>query len=154
MEEPAIAPIQESYNTKLKALENAAQSISLVNGPLFIIGQGPLPTIILGIKDITNTLQTNNERGFIDPFYAKDLMYILIGKAGLLSLVPVVGKPVADALGDLQSAVDSKASQEITKLQEESKNDEAEKLSKNLNDAKASISLATNQYKGIAGNVA
>ncbi|KAF2819630.1 hypothetical protein CC86DRAFT_306745 [Ophiobolus disseminans] len=44
-----------SLTTKSRAILPDAQSISLVNGPLFIIGQGPIPKVINGFRDIVVT---------------------------------------------------------------------------------------------------
>jgi hypothetical protein len=43
---------------KSQALQAPAQSISLVNGPLILIGQGPFPQIIVGFTDIVSTATT------------------------------------------------------------------------------------------------
>jgi hypothetical protein len=40
---------------KSMALQPVAQSISVVNGPLIVIGQGPFPNIITGFVDIVST---------------------------------------------------------------------------------------------------
>jgi hypothetical protein len=43
---------------KSQALQGPAQSISVINGPLIIIGQGPFPKIIIGFTDIVSTATT------------------------------------------------------------------------------------------------
>jgi hypothetical protein len=43
---------------KSQALQAPAQTITLVNGPLIIIGQGPFPQIITGFTDIVSTAAT------------------------------------------------------------------------------------------------
>jgi hypothetical protein len=40
---------------KSQALQAPAQSITIINGPLIIIGQGPFPEIIRGFADIVTT---------------------------------------------------------------------------------------------------
>jgi hypothetical protein len=40
---------------KSQALQAPAQSITIINGPLIIIGQGPFPQIIAGFTDIVAT---------------------------------------------------------------------------------------------------
>lgn len=44
--------------TKSQALEAPAQSITIVNGPLIIVGQGPFPQVITGLMDIVSTATT------------------------------------------------------------------------------------------------
>jgi hypothetical protein len=43
---------------KSQALQAPAQSITIINGPLIIIGQGPFPQIIAGFTDIVSTATT------------------------------------------------------------------------------------------------
>jgi hypothetical protein len=43
---------------KSQALQAPAQSITIINGPLIIIGQGPFPEIIRGFTDIVSTATT------------------------------------------------------------------------------------------------
>lgn len=43
---------------KSQALQAPAQSITIVNGPLIIVGQGPFPQIINGFVDIVSTATT------------------------------------------------------------------------------------------------
>jgi hypothetical protein len=43
---------------KSQALQAPAQSITIVNGPLILIGQGPFPQIITGFTDIVSTAVT------------------------------------------------------------------------------------------------
>jgi len=45
----------ESLTTKTLALQPQADMITLVNGPLIIIGQGPFPKLIQGFVDIVQT---------------------------------------------------------------------------------------------------
>jgi hypothetical protein len=44
--------------TKSQALQAPAQSITIINGPLIIIGQGPFPQLIVGFQDIVTTATT------------------------------------------------------------------------------------------------
>ena len=63
---PVIAqstPAQVVSNIKMitqksQALQAPAQSITIVNGPLIIAGQGPFPQIIAGFTDIVSTATT------------------------------------------------------------------------------------------------
>lgn len=43
---------------KSQALQAPAQSITIINGPLIIVGQGPFPEIIRGFVDIVSTATT------------------------------------------------------------------------------------------------
>jgi hypothetical protein len=43
---------------KSQALQAPATSITIINGPLIIIGQGPFPQIITGFVDIVSTATT------------------------------------------------------------------------------------------------
>jgi hypothetical protein len=43
---------------KSQALQAPAQIISIVNGPLILVGQGPFPQIITGFADIVSTANT------------------------------------------------------------------------------------------------
>jgi hypothetical protein len=59
----ALTATQMSDNIKMitiksQALQAPAQSITIVNGPLIIIGQGPFPEIITGFQDIITTVTT------------------------------------------------------------------------------------------------
>jgi hypothetical protein len=40
---------------KSNSLSAPAQSISIVNGPLIVVGQGPFPAIIKGLTDVVET---------------------------------------------------------------------------------------------------
>ncbi|KAK6516164.1 hypothetical protein TWF506_006076 [Arthrobotrys conoides] len=114
--------------TKSRALQTPAKSISLINGPLIIIGQGPFPQIIVGFTEIITITSTaiaqmqgsasitapadataiaNAFRTFVKVH--QELLNILIGKAGLFSTVPLVGQPVAAVLRQLEAIVDTVA---------------------------------------------
>lgn len=58
-----LTPAQVVTNIQLltqksQALQAPAQSITLINGPLILIGQGPFPRIITGFTDIVSTATT------------------------------------------------------------------------------------------------
>ncbi|KAK3201594.1 hypothetical protein GRF29_185g1508056 [Pseudopithomyces chartarum] len=113
---------------KSQALQAPAQSITIINGPLIIIGQGPFPQIIAGFTDIvaTGTTALSQMQG-MPPVPAGDksdaifdafrefvrvhqvLLNILIGKAGLFSTVPFIGQPVAAVLRQIENVVDTLA---------------------------------------------
>jgi hypothetical protein len=57
----ALSPSQMVDNIRIvtqksQALQAPAQSITIINGPLIIIGQGPFPQIIAGFTDIVSTV--------------------------------------------------------------------------------------------------
>lgn len=59
----ALTPAQivdniKMLTTKSQALQGPAQSITIINGPLIVIGQGPFPQIIAGFTDIVTTTTT------------------------------------------------------------------------------------------------
>lgn len=59
----AITPAQMVDNirmltSKSQALQAPAQSITIINGPLIVIGQGPFPQLIAGFTDIIATTTT------------------------------------------------------------------------------------------------
>ena len=53
-----IADGIKTITQKSAALQAPAQSITVLNAPLIVIGQGPLPGIIAGFTDITSTGNT------------------------------------------------------------------------------------------------
>ncbi|KAI4648077.1 hypothetical protein J4E93_004488 [Alternaria ventricosa] len=127
----AITPAEvvtniKSITQKSQALQSPAQSISVVNGPLVLIGQGPFPKIILGFSDIVTTATTaiaqmqgmprepagastdavfEAFREFVRVHQA--LLNILIGKAGLFQTVPFIGQPVSAVLRQIEQVVDT-----------------------------------------------
>ncbi|KAJ8122435.1 hypothetical protein ONZ43_g1371 [Nemania bipapillata] len=147
-----IADAIGSLTQKSQALQAPAQSITILNAPLIVIGQGPFPTIIAGFTDIVSTanalinqlpgtapIQKRDEkehardlsprgpdadlvfgafREFVRVHQA--LLNILIGKAGILETVPVIGQPVATALRGVESVVDTIAITLINLLQNHS----------------------------------
>jgi hypothetical protein len=59
-----LSPAQVVSNIRMltqksQALQAPAQSITIINGPLIIIGQGPFPQIIVGFTDIVTTATTS-----------------------------------------------------------------------------------------------
>ncbi|PMD29432.1 UVI-1 protein [Hyaloscypha variabilis F] len=109
-----------------QALQAPANSINILSGPLFLIGQGPFPQIVIGFTQIVNTVTDDiqamqgtqpfnvlsDENSILDAFTTfvevhQELLQILIGKAGLLNDLPFVGPPVAQVLRNLESVVDT-----------------------------------------------
>lgn len=52
---PQIADGLKLVTDKSQALKAPAQSISILNAPLIVIGQGPFPVLISGFTDIVST---------------------------------------------------------------------------------------------------
>ncbi|KAK3897262.1 hypothetical protein C8A05DRAFT_39192 [Staphylotrichum tortipilum] len=158
-----IADSLASLTRKFQDLQNPAQRISLVNAPLIIIGQGPFPQIIAGLNDITSTgkaltdqfdgtpnlegaegdLVFNAFRGFVRVQQA--FLNILIGKAGILEKVPLVGDPVANSLRGVEGVDDTISINLINLLISKTQDaqDEANALSE-------SIDLCISKYEGLA----
>ncbi|KAG9375524.1 hypothetical protein A1F94_013899 [Pyrenophora tritici-repentis] len=124
----AISAAEVTVNIKVvtqksMALQQPAQSISLVNGPLILIGQGPFPKLIFGFADIVTTATAaifrckacprsllaqppmqSSRHSFVRVHQA--LLNILIGKAGLFQAVPFIGQPIAAVLRQIEGVVD------------------------------------------------
>jgi len=125
-----------SLTMKSQSLIEPAQSLTILNGPLVVAGQGPLPKIILGFGDIitTATGAFAQMQGMpkVAPGADSDLIFdsfrefvrihqillnTLIGKAGLFTTVPFVGAPVAAVLRQIEKIVDTLAFTLIDTLQ-------------------------------------
>ncbi|TGJ78445.1 hypothetical protein E0Z10_g10309 [Xylaria hypoxylon] len=145
-------------------LQAPAQSISIVNAPLIIIGQGPFPTIIAGFTQIVTTVTAtlsqldgtgpvtnpadadiifNAFRGFVRVH--QDLLNILIGKAGILTKVPLIGQPVATVLRQVESVVDTIAISLIDLVESRAKD-----LTSEANALGGTLDLAIKQYEGLS----
>ncbi|KAF3901322.1 hypothetical protein ABW20_dc0101760 [Dactylellina cionopaga] len=152
-----------SLTMKSQGLQRPARSITLLNGPLIVVGLGPLPTIITGFTDIVNTAQNaittmagsspitvpadatmvaNAFREFVRVHQA--LLNILIVKAGLFTTVPLIGVPVATALRGIEEVVDTIALGIIALV--ESK---ANGLSADADSLKTTIQTARSSYEGL-----
>ncbi|KAK4223795.1 hypothetical protein QBC38DRAFT_398957 [Podospora fimiseda] len=127
----ALTPTEITNNirtltSKSQALVAPAQSITIVNGPLIIIGQGPFPTIVAGFQDTVSTttkyieamqgtpsITAESDAAIIADAFREfvkvnqGLLNILIGKAGIMSQVPIVGQPVSASLRSVESVVDT-----------------------------------------------
>ncbi|KAH7319089.1 hypothetical protein BKA65DRAFT_569262 [Rhexocercosporidium sp. MPI-PUGE-AT-0058] len=149
---------------KSQALQQPAQSISLINGPLIVIGLGPFPKIILGFTDIVTTTTTAlAQMNGMDPVPAgaqsdaifdafrefvrvhQVLLNILIGKAGLFSTVPLIGGPVAAALREVENIVDTVAFALIDAVQSR-----ATDLQRQGDALSGTLTTAINAYGGIS----
>jgi hypothetical protein len=168
----AITPAEvvdniKKLTVKSQALQQPAQTISLINAPLMIIGQGPFPKIIIGFTDIVTTataaiaqMQGNPKvtaaadataiadafREFVRVHQA--LLNILIGKAGLLQSVPFIGPPVAAVLRQVETVVDTIAFGLIDTVEAK-----ATELRGDAGALKGTIELAIKKYDGITGGI-
>ncbi|KAI2636699.1 UVI-1 [Xylaria nigripes] len=158
-------------------LQAPAQSITIVNAPLIVIGGGPFPQLIAGFSKIVITTQTLisqlavpvarsvpekvhardiHLRDTVDPADAvfdafrdfvrvhQDLLNILIGKAGILTKIPVVGAPVAAALRGVEGVVDTVTIALITLFQTR-----AEDFEVQGNALGNTLELCINSYAGL-----
>ncbi|KAH6631615.1 UVI-1 [Chaetomium tenue] len=169
-----IADSIKSITDKGAELQAPAQSITILNAPLIVIGQGPFPTLITGFNDIVSTANVLisqlpgtdpvQRRGRIPAGIARrgpdaDLVFnayremvsvyqillnILIGKAGLLEQIPLVGQPVATALRNVEGVVDTIAITLINLVESRARDLESE-----ANSLDATLSLCINKYDGL-----
>ncbi|KAK3988382.1 hypothetical protein QBC44DRAFT_292940 [Cladorrhinum sp. PSN332] len=170
----ALTPAQiidgiNALTTKSRALQTPAQSITLVNSPLIVIGQGPFPKLIVGFTDIvtTATVVINQSPGTPKITSATDaaavadsfrnfvivhqkLLNILIGKSGLLTQLPFVGPPVAAVLRQVEAVVDTIAFSLLDLIE-----DSASKTSLARDHAALAntIETAIEKYSGLAGGI-
>ncbi|KAJ4400327.1 hypothetical protein N0V91_008786 [Didymella pomorum] len=148
---------------KSQALQAPAQSITIINGPLIIIGQGPFPQIIAGFTDIVSTATTaiaqmqgmapvpagqpsddifDAFREFVRVHQA--LLNILIGKAGLFQTVPFIGQPIAAVLRQIENVVDTIAFGLIDQVQSR-----ASDLQSQANSLDGSLTICIEKYEGV-----
>ncbi|KAI0105774.1 UVI-1 [Nemania sp. FL0031] len=165
----ALSPAQiasglKTVTTQSQKLQAPAQSITIVNAPLIVIGQGPLPTLIAGFTEIVTTATTiisqtdgtpkiTNQadadlvfdafRGFVRVH--QELLNILIGKAGLLTQVPFIGPPVAAVLRQVEGVVDSIAFFLIDTVEGRTKDIESE-----ANSLGSTLDLTISKYQGLS----
>ncbi|KAI1755839.1 UVI-1 [Xylaria castorea] len=165
----ALTPAQiadglKTITTLSQNLQEPAQSITLVNAPLIVIGQGPFPKIITGFTQIvtaaTNTISqfqdtppiTNAADATLvfDAFRSfvrvhQELLNILIGKAGILEQVPFIGPPVASVLRGVESVVDTIAITLIDLVESHSKD-----IQSDANSLGSTLDLAIQKYDGLS----
>ncbi|KAI1533290.1 hypothetical protein PtrSN001A_006924 [Pyrenophora tritici-repentis] len=157
----AISAAEVTVNIKVvtqksMALQQPAQSISLVNGPLILIGQGPFPKLIFGFADIvtTATAAISQMQGMPkEPagpatdavFEAFPLLNILIGKAGLFQAVPFIGQPIAAVLRQIEGVVDTIAFMLIATFEAR-----ASDFQKEASTLTGTLSLCIAKYDGLS----
>ncbi|KAK3389110.1 hypothetical protein B0T20DRAFT_464762 [Sordaria brevicollis] len=147
---------------KARALQEPAQSITIINAPLIVIGQGPFPRIIVGHNDIvsTSTALISQFPG-TEPFGDKcaaittsfkefvrvnqAYLNILIGKAGLLTQAPFIGQPMATSLRQVESVYDE-ISITLINLCEST----ATGLSADANSLGSTLDLAIQKYENLS----
>ncbi|GAQ91769.1 hypothetical protein KFL_008490030 [Klebsormidium nitens] len=147
-----------------QALQAPAQSITIINGPLIVIGQGPFPKIIVGFTEMITELTTSiaeaqgaERLSGADTTAVADavrdmvrvhqaLLNILIGKAGLFNTVPFIGQPVAEVLRQYEGVIDAYLFQ-LTDLAS------SEAASKTISGQQMSLdgttTIAINAYSGL-----
>ncbi|KAI0112456.1 hypothetical protein GGR51DRAFT_557038 [Nemania sp. FL0031] len=165
-----IADGIKSITQKSQELQAPAQSITILNAPLIVIGQGPFPQLIAGFTDIVSTAtaltaqlpgtppiqkraekehaRDLNSRGADADLFVRVhqvLLNILIGKAGILEQVPVIGQPVATVLRQVEGVVDTIAITLIN-LTEARAND----ISSDADSLGNTLDLAISKYEGIS----
>jgi len=153
-----------SLTQKSQALQAPAQSITLINGPLIVIGQGPFPQIIVGFTDIVTTATTALTQmqgmpavpagapsdAIFDAFREfvrvhQVLLNILIGKSGLFSTVPFVGQPVASVLRQVENVVDTIAFSLIDNVQSRASDLQGQAMS-----LSGTLDICIAKYEGIS----
>ncbi|KAI1423904.1 UVI-1 [Xylaria sp. FL1777] len=168
----ALTPIQiatsiNQVTVLSQNLQTPANSITLVNAPLIIVGRGPFPKIITGFTQIVTTVSTaiiqlrdtppvtveadadlilNAFRGFVRVH--QELLNILIGKAGIITDVPVVGPPVAAVLRKVEGVVDTVAITLINLVEVRSKD-----LENEANNLDGTLKITIQKYEGVQTNV-
>ncbi|GAP89916.1 putative uvi-1 protein [Rosellinia necatrix] len=165
----ALTPAQIATSLKQvtdlsRQLQGPAASITIVNAPLIVIGQGPFPQIISGFTQIV-TVATSAISQFdgtapitveadatlvFDAFRTfvrvhQDLLNILIGKAGILSKVPFIGPPVAAVLRQVEGVVDAIAITLINLVESRTKD-----LASEANALGASLDVTIKAYEGLS----
>jgi len=167
-----LSPAQVVSNIKMltsksQALQAPAQSITVINGPLIIIGQGPFPQIIAGFSDIVSTATTAigqmqgmppvpagaDSDAIYDAFREfvrvhQVLLNILIGKAGLFNTVPFIGQPLAAILRQIENVVDTIAFGLIDAVESR-----ASDLQREANSLDGTLTICINSYEGLSGNL-
>lgn len=176
LDKRALTPAQIVDNirmltSKSQALQAPANSITIVNGPLIIIGQGPFPRIIAGFTDIVSTATTAiaQMQGSAPVTTAADataiadafrefvrvhqvLLNILIGKAGLFQTVPFIGQPVAAVLRQIESAVDTIAFGLIGMFESAAVGAQRQAVQSDANSLGMTIQTTIKSYEGLSTN--
>ncbi|KAI0458511.1 UVI-1 [Xylaria acuta] len=159
-----IADSLKTITVQSQKLQGPAQSITIVNAPLIVIGQGPFPTLIQGFTEIVSTATiTISQLGgtapitsdadatiVFDAFRAfvrvhQELLNILIGKAGILTKVPFVGQPIATVLRSVEGVVDTIAITLIDLVESRTKD-----LTSEANSLGSTLDLTIERYSSLS----
>ncbi|KAM7215128.1 hypothetical protein V8F06_009446 [Rhypophila decipiens] len=157
-----------TLTAKSQALQAPAQSTTIVNGPLIIVGLGPFPQIISIFRDIVSTgttfitqmsgspsVRDEDEASSIADAWKEFvrvhqvLLNILIGKAGLFNTVPFIGQPVAAVLHQVESIVDTIAFGLIDTIEVGL---QKQRVQNDANSLSSSLTICINAYEGPAVN--
>ncbi|KAM7191211.1 hypothetical protein V8F20_009389 [Naviculisporaceae sp. PSN 640] len=154
----------QALTAKSQALQKTANNITIQNGPLIIIGQGPFPKIIAGLQDIalngTNAfLELNGTphigskdeaasvadafREFVRVHQA--FLNILIGKASLFNSVGIIREPVANELRQVERVIDTFA---FTLIDTIDPIQQKKQIQEDLSSLDSTLDAAINAYSG------
>lgn len=136
---PQAQTVVSSLNELTRAMQqisNPANQISLVNIPLLLIGQGPVPQVITGLNSTAilagqavaqisalNSLSGCDADAVADAYRAfvvvsQQTISILIGKSGQFTAAPFAASPLTAALRQVEAASDALAFALIERLPE------------------------------------
>lgn len=154
----------KSLTAKTQALGAPATTITLVNGPLLIVGQGPFPYIIRGFSDIVNEGTSVAEQlegtepikagGDADSIadawkefsrVSAVVFRVLTGKADLFTTVPFIGAPTSAVLRQHQNVVDTLAFSFVDLV-----TSRASDISASTEDVSKALEAAIQAYNGIS----
>jgi len=115
-----------ALTSKTLLLQAPASSINILNGPLYILGIGPFPTIVTGLTDIEKTggldaISMLNVPALTDPTDESNIYYAyraftsaqvtlfttLNNKADLFAALPLIGLPIASVLRLVKGTLDT-----------------------------------------------
>ncbi|KAM7183294.1 hypothetical protein V8F33_013684 [Rhypophila sp. PSN 637] len=160
----------KTLSAKSQALQTPAENITIVNGPLILVGLGPFPRIISGFTDIVSTSTVfvsqmigtppigdeDEATSIVDAFREfvrihQALLNILIGKASLFNTVrvPFISQPVAAALRQVENVVDTIAFGLIDIIDV---GQPKQRLQNDANSLSSSLTICINAYEGLAIN--
>jgi hypothetical protein len=117
-----IATLNE-LTTAMREIANPANQISLTNVPLVLIGQGPVPPVIIGLNNAAAVAsQAVAQISELKPLsgcdadayraytaVSRQTLSILIGKPALSAQAPFAAAPIAAALRQVEAADDALA---------------------------------------------
>lgn len=145
--------VQETFSASIDAIKPKANSITVLNGLALIFGSGPYRGIISSMNDIADTLDSNtgnpNVHGLSQPSKACELFNILSAKAYLLSVLPIVGTPVRNAVTKLAYAIQQNSYKELSDIGIDSNTPESQALKADLDTEEICSEAAEAAYQGI-----